>query len=91
MISQFTIRIEVLENGFKVEVPDTDKIKEKQAKDKKEKRGDYPTYIGDCTKSYAAKTVPDVIKMVKGALSALPEIAYAESFAEAAKSMKGGL
>jgi hypothetical protein len=87
-ISQFVIRIEVLENGFKVEIPDAEKIKEKQEKDKKEKR-DYPTYIGDCTKSFAAKTVPDVMKMVKGALSQLPEIAYAEAFDEAAKTMKG--
>lgn len=88
MISQFVIRIEVLENGFKVEIPDTEKIKEKQAKDKKEKR-DYPTYIGDCTKSFAAKTAGEVMKMVKSALAQLPEIAYADAFAEAAKTMKG--
>lgn len=85
---QFVIRIEVLENGFKVEVPDMAKIKEKKAAAKKEKSS-YSPYIGDCTKSFAAKTVPDVMKMVKGALNELPEIAYAEAFDEASKAMKG--
>lgn len=87
MMGDYTIRINALENAFTVEVPDAAKIKEKQAQAKKEKR-DYPVYMGDCTKKYAAKSVPEVMKLVKGALAELPEIAYAEAFDEASKAMK---
>jgi hypothetical protein len=87
MHGDFVIRIKVLENGFTVEVPDVEMMKQKQAEAKKNKGMGMP-YMGDCTETYAARTVPEVMKMVKGALAKLPEIAYAEAFDEAAKEMK---
>lgn len=90
MISgDYTIRIRCLENGYMVEVPDMEKIKEKEAQDKKKGSGSYPTYIGDLTESYAAKTVGEVLKLVKQCLAGLPdpEVEYAQTFAEAAKDM----
>ena len=88
MMGDYTIRISALENAFTVEVPDAEMIKKKQAEQKKDK-GNYPMYIGDCTKKYAAKSVPEVMKLVKTALADLPELAFAESFAEASKGVKG--
>jgi hypothetical protein len=63
-------------------------IKAKQAAAKKEKgsgSGMMP-YIGDCTESYAAKSVAEVLKLVKSSLAQLPESEYASAFEEAAKS-----
>lgn len=78
----FTIRIEVLENGYKVEVPDMEELKKKEAERKK--RGDkYPSYIGDCTKSYAARTQGEVVKLVKGALTMLPDGEYDDAYEQA--------
>jgi hypothetical protein len=89
MISgDYCIRIKPVDNGFTVEVPDMEKIKEKEAADAKRKdSGNYPTYIGDCTESYIAKSVAEVLKLVKASLAELPdpEMQYSEAFAEAAK------
>ena len=93
MISgDYSIRIRPVDNGFTVETPDMDKIKKKEAERSKRKGDhDYPTYIGDCTKSAIAKTVPEVLKLIKASLAELPEpdMEYAQAFAEAAAEMKG--
>jgi predicted RNase H-like HicB family nuclease len=81
------IEIEVLENGYTVEVPDVKKYNEMEAASKKSK-GPMP-YMGDCMKEYAAKTPAEVLKLVKSALTQLPDVAYADAFDEAAKEMKG--
>jgi hypothetical protein len=91
----FTIRIEMLENGFTVEVPDYEKAKELEAKREKESKGDKccspsPVWIGDCTDKMVAKTVKDVMDIVSKALSKLPQDSYAEAFEEATKSNRRG-
>jgi len=84
---EFIIKIEVLENGFEVTVPDVAKMK---AKEKQAKADKYPSpYMGDCTKEYVAKTSGEVMKFVKEALAQIPEIEYADAFAAASKEMKG--
>lgn len=80
--SDYVIRIKPLENGFMVEVPDMEEIKKKQAAAKKSQGGSMP-YIGDCTESYAAKSVAEVLKLVKAALGQIPEADYAAAFEEA--------
>lgn len=80
--SDYVIRIKPLENGFMVEVPDMEEIKKKRAEAAKAKNGNMP-YIGDCTESYAAKSVAEVLKLVKAALSQIPESDYAAAFEEA--------
>ena len=87
----YRISVRVLENGYVVEVPDFEEVKKKREVDKKAKR-DYPSYIGDCTKSFAAKSTAQVVKLVKEALDGIPEAEYDSAFSEAAKSapaMKG--
>lgn len=87
MISgSYRICITPVDNGFTVEIPDMVKIKEKEAADAKRKDGgNYPSYIGDLTESYIAKSVPEVLKLVKKALAALPDpdMEYAAAFSEA--------
>lgn len=85
--SDYTIRIRTLQNAFTVEVPDMEAIKKKEAEDKKAGR-EHSSYIGDLTKTFAAKTVAEALKHVKQSLSELPEVAYAEAFSEASKGEK---
>lgn len=92
----FNIRIEMLENGFTVEVPDYEKAKELEAKRAKESKGDKgccpsPTvWLGDCTDKLVAKTAKDVLDIVSKALAKLPQDSYAEAFAEATKANRRG-
>lgn len=77
------ITVEVLENGYEVTVPDIAALNKAQAAyDKSPKTGMKP-YSGDFQKSYAAKTVPEVLKIITPALKNLPEKSYDEAFAEA--------
>lgn len=83
---RYRVSIEVLENGFKVEVPDMEAIAKKQA-DAKKKNGGQPydiCYIGDCTKSFAAKSVKEVMSLVKASLEKMPESEFDTAFGEAA-------
>ena len=80
---QCSIRIEVLENGYEVELPDIDAMNKAEAAAKKEKGGAMP-YMGGMTKKYAAKTVKDVLSLVKPALSNLPQAQYDAAFEDAA-------
>ena len=77
----YRISVEVLENGFAVEVPDMDAMAEKQAAAKKAKQSD--PYMGDCMEKYAAKTVKEVLGFVKAALEKIPESEYDAGFKEA--------
>lgn len=81
------ISVEVLENGYEVELPDIDAMNKAEAKAKKDRPGMVPSiYSGDYTKKYAAKTVKEVLALVSPALKNLPQSTYDEAFAEAAKS-----
>lgn len=79
------ISVEILENGFEVEVPDMEAMKKKMAEERK-KRGDNCSipYYGDFTKKYAAKNVKEVVKLVTNALNGLPEMDFDAAFKEAA-------
>ena len=84
---KYRVSVEVLENGFKVEVPDMEAIAKKQAENKKKqaKDGCMPScYFGDLTKCYAAKTVKEVLKLVQASLEQMPEGEYDAAFSEAA-------
>lgn len=83
MNGNFTIRIEMLDNGYTVEVPDIDKINEMEKKEKSSK-GDSPSmYYGDATEKKVAKSTGEVLAIVKAALANLPETEYADAFKEA--------
>jgi len=88
MSDVFRIRIEQLENGYTVEVPDIAEMKKKKeaaAKAKSKNPGGYcEPYLGDCTSVYAAKTVKEVLKLVENALKDLPESEFDSAFEEAA-------
>jgi hypothetical protein len=77
------IEIEVLENGYAVEIPDVEAMNKAEAAAKKKGAGPTP-YIGDFMKSYAAKTVKEVLALVTPALKNLPQSTFDEAFAEAA-------
>jgi hypothetical protein len=83
------IEIEVLENGFEVEIPDIEAMNKAEAAAKKNRGGpSAPTpslYSGDYMKSYAAKTVKEVLALVTPALKKLPQQSYDEAFAEASE------
>jgi hypothetical protein len=79
-MENLNIRIEMLDNGYTVEVPDIDAI-EKKKKESKDK--DYPVYTGDCIEKKVAKTAGEVLSIVKTALANLPEAEYADAFEEA--------
>lgn len=83
---RYRISIEVLENGFEVEVPDMEEIaKRKKESAKKSKDGCCPSmYFGDCTKKYAAKTLKEVQTLITAAMKQIPEEEYATAFDEAA-------
>lgn len=84
---KYRVSVEVLENGYKVEVPDMEAIAKKQAEAKKKAApGCVPScYFGDMTKCYAAKSIKEVLKLVQGSLEQIPEDeqAYASAFNEA--------
>lgn len=88
----FNIRIEMLENGFTVEVPDYEKAKELEAKRKKQATNGYEpsVYLGDCTEKLVAKSAKDVMDIVSKALAKLPQDVYAEAFEEATKDNRSG-
>lgn len=77
-MENFTIRIEMLENGYTVEVPDIEAINEKEKESK-----DSPVYTGDCVEKKVAKTAGEVLSIVKDALANLPESEYDDAFEEA--------
>ena len=79
MGQEYRICIEVLENGFEVEVPDMDAMKKAQ----KSSKSDAPVYAGSYMKGYAAKSVKEVLALAKAALEKLPETAYDTAFEEA--------
>lgn len=76
------ICVEVLENGYEVEIPDIGAINKAEAARKKDPKSPMP-YMGDFMKSYAAKTVKEVLALVTPALKNLPQATYDEAFAEA--------
>lgn len=78
------ISIEMLENGFEVEIPDMEALKKKMAEAKKAKSDMGTPYMGDLTKKYAAKSIKEVIRLVTGALQEMPEANYDDAFNEAA-------
>ena len=83
MTESFVIRIELLDNGYTVEVPDVAKITKKKAEDRK--KGYSSSYYGDCTEKKVAKTTNEVLSLVKESLANLPETVYADAFDEASK------
>lgn len=86
-MSKFRIEIEVLENAYEVEIPDIDAFNKAEAEAKKPSKGGAcmgSPYMGDFMKCYAAKTVDEVIALIKPALKNLPQTTYDEAFAEAA-------
>lgn len=92
MNGDYVIRVRPLENGFMVDVPDMEAIKKKEAESaaraKKNGYADSGCYIGDCTSSYAAKSVKEVLKLVQNALSEIPESEFDVAFAEATTAAK---
>lgn len=93
MSDSYRVSIERLENGFEVTVPDVPAIEaaEKAAEKNKGKGGAgmCSPYTGDMTKSYAAATVPDVIKIIETALKSIPQQEYESAFAEASRMANG--
>lgn len=93
MSDSYRVSIERLENGFEVTVPDVPAIEaaEKAAEKAKGKGGAgmCGPYTGDMTKSYAAATVPDVIKIIETALKSIPQQEYESAFAEASRMANG--
>lgn len=83
MSDSFEIKIEMAENGYVVYVPDVEEINKRK---KKEKPNEPSMYYGDCRKELVAKTSGEVLDIVKGALSNLPEVEYEMAFNEAAKA-----
>jgi hypothetical protein len=79
------ITIEVLDNGYEVEIPDVAAMNKAEADAKKAKPGSMASspYSGDFMKSYVAKTVKDVLAIVTPALKNMPQSSYDEAFAEA--------
>ena len=84
----YRVSIECLENGFSVEVPDMEARAEKMKAAKKSKGGMDMPYMGDCTKKFAAKSVKEVLALVKGSLEKMPDNEFDAAFAEAASMTK---
>lgn len=79
------IEIEVLENGYTCSIPDVEAMNKAEAAAKKQKGGSGAMpYMGDMMKEYMAKSVDEVIALIKPALKNLPQSTYDEAFAEAA-------
>lgn len=89
MSDTYRVSIERLENGFEVTVPDVPAIEaaKKAAKKSSGKAGAElcSPYTGNMTKSYAAATVPDVIKIIEAALKSIPQQEFESAFAEASR------
>ena len=86
----YRVSIERLENGFEVTVPDVPAIEaaKKAAKKKSSGKGGAELcspYTGNMTKSYAAATVSDVIKIIGAALKSIPQQEFESAFAEASR------
>lgn len=85
------IEVEVLENGYTVCIPDVAAMNKAEAAAKKAKSSGKNgmecsmPYQGDYEKEYMAKTVDEVIALIKPALKNLPQSTFDEAFAEAAK------
>lgn len=84
------IEVEVVANGFEVCIPNIEAMNKAEAEAKKAKAKDPNSftsmpYHGDFKKEYIAKTVDEVIALITPALKNLPQTAYDEAFAEAAK------
>ena len=85
MADTYRISIERLENGFEVTVPDVPAIEKAEAAAAKSKdKNACSPYTGDMTKSYAAKSLKEVMSLVETALKGIPENEYDAAFAEAA-------
>ncbi|MCR4302141.1 MAG: hypothetical protein NUV51_11060 [Sulfuricaulis sp.] len=85
------ICVEVLENGYTVELPDIAAMNKAEAAAKKSKGTNSPSsspYMGDFMKEYMAKSADEVIALIKPALKNLPQTTYDEAFAEAAAEGK---
>ncbi len=81
----YCVRIEALENGFSVSVPDLEERAKKEAEAKKKHgSGSVSPYYGDCTKKFAAKSVKEVLRLVQASLSKMPEADFDAAFDEAA-------
>ena len=86
MGQKFKICVEVMDNGYSVEIPDIDAYdaaKKKAEKNKSPSGYVSSPYMGDFMKEYIAKTVPEVIALLTPALKNLPQTTYDEAFAEA--------
>lgn len=79
---RYRVSVQALENGFMVEVPDAEAIAKKKADAKKMKQSE--PYLGDCTKSFAAKNIAEVVKLVRQALESIPDSEYNDAFEKAA-------
>lgn len=77
----YRITVETLENGYKVEVPDFERIAELKARAKL--KGEPMLYVGRETKSFAAKSIAEVVKLVRAHLEKLPEGEFEAAFDEA--------
>lgn len=82
MEGNFNIRIEMADNGYVVEVPDIEKINERE---KKQGKNDPQVWVGDCMEKKVAKTAGEVLSIVKAALANLPEAEYDDAFEEASE------
>lgn len=82
----FSVRIEVLENGYTVTVPDMEERAKKKA-EAKAKKQEYAPYLGDCTETYVCKTIEEAMKYVKAALNEIPS-EYETAFKEATEKRK---
>lgn len=89
---RYRVSVERLVNGFEVEVPDMEARAKKKADAKKSGgKGIGPVcepYLGDCTKKYAAKSVKEVLALIKGSLEKIPENEFDAAFEEAATENK---
>lgn len=86
MMKNFNIRIEMLDNGYTVEVPDLDAIAEHEKAKEKAKNSNTPLmYMGDVVEKKVAKSAGEVLSIVKEALANLPENEYSDAFDEASE------
>ena len=89
MNESYRVSIEVLENGFAVDVPDMEARAKKEAEAKKRmKSGDSycSPYMGDCTKKFAAKSIKEVMKIVQSSLEGIPDQEFDAAFEEKSAS-----
>lgn len=86
MGSEYRICVECLENGYEVVIPDVDAINKAQAAYEKDPAKNSRPWPGssEYSKSYAAKTVSEVIALVTPALKKLPAKSYEAAFEDAA-------